>query len=58
MITKAGEKGTINLMKVVPLAGGVVGGAFDSFFVRTCGKAAKKIFIVQEEEDPQRGVVP
>lgn len=44
LITKAGEKGAINLMKMVPLAGGVVGGTFDGFFVRDCGKRAKKLF--------------
>lgn len=44
LITKAGEKGIINLMKLVPLVGGVVGGTFDGIFVNSCGKAAKKIF--------------
>lgn len=44
LITKAGEKGAINLMKMVPLVGGVVGGAFDSLFVNSCGKTAKKHF--------------
>ena len=44
LITKAGEKGVINLMKLVPLVGGIVGGTFDGMFVNTCGKTAKKIF--------------
>ena len=43
LITKAGEKGAVNLMKIVPLVGGVVGGTFDSIFVNSCGKTAKKI---------------
>ena len=44
LITKAGEKGVINLMKLVPLVGGIVGGTFDGMFVNTCGKSANKIF--------------
>jgi len=41
LITKAGEKGVINLMKIVPLVGGVVSGAVDSQFVNSCAKTAK-----------------
>jgi hypothetical protein len=44
LITKAGEKGVINLMKLVPLVGGVVGGTFDGMFVNTCGQTAKNVF--------------
>ncbi|PSB11688.1 hypothetical protein C7B62_04645 [Pleurocapsa sp. CCALA 161] len=44
LITKAGEKGAVNLMKMVPLVGGVVGGTFDGIFVNSCGKTAKKLF--------------
>lgn len=44
LVTKAGEKGIINLMKLVPIAGGVVGAGFDGWFVNTCGNTAKKIF--------------
>lgn len=43
LITKAGEKGVVNLMKMLPLVGGIVGGTFDSVFVNSCGKTAKKI---------------
>lgn len=45
LVTKAGEKGVVNLMKIVPLVGGVVGGTFDSLFVKSCGKAATKMFV-------------
>lgn len=44
LITKAGEKGVINLMKMVPLVGGVIGGTFDGLFVNACGNTAKKVF--------------
>jgi EcsC protein family len=45
LITKAGEKGVVNLMKFVPLVGGVVGATFDSFFVNGCGQASKALFL-------------
>lgn len=44
LITKAGEKGVINLMKMLPLIGGVVGGTFDGIFVNSCGNTARKVF--------------
>ncbi len=44
LVTKAGEKGVVNLMKFVPLVGGVVGAGFDSTFVNRCGKTAKGLF--------------
>ena len=44
LITKAGEKGVVNLMKMVPLVGGVVGGTFDGIFVNSCGKTVKTVF--------------
>jgi hypothetical protein len=44
LLTKAGEKGVVNLMKFVPLVGGVVGAGFDSTFVNRCGKTAKGLF--------------
>ncbi len=44
LVTKAGEKGALNLMKVVPIAGGVIGGAFDAGACRIVGMQAKKLF--------------
>lgn len=44
LITKAGQKGAVNLMKMVPLAGGIVGGVFDAGACRVVGKQAKRIF--------------
>ena len=44
LITQAGEKGVVNLMKMLPLVGGVVGGTFDGIFVNSCGKTAKTVF--------------
>lgn len=44
LITKAGGRGAINLMKGVPVVGGVVGGAFDATACRVVGKNAKRLF--------------
>lgn len=44
LVTKMGEKGVINLIKLVPIAGGVVGAGFDATFVNLCGNTAKNIF--------------
>ena len=45
LITKVGEKGVINIMKMLPLVGGVIGGTFDGIFVNSCGSTAKKVFV-------------
>jgi hypothetical protein len=45
LITKAGEKGAINLMKGVPFIGGLVGGTFDAAACRIVGRNAKKLFM-------------
>jgi EcsC protein family len=44
LVTKAGEKGVVNLMKAVPVCGGVIGGIFDGMSVNACGHAAKAVF--------------
>ena len=44
MMTKAGERGAINLVKVVPVLGGVLGGAVDGGMCAVVGNAAKYTF--------------
>lgn len=44
LVTKAGERGAVNLMKAVPLVGGVVGGAFNAVTCRQVGRVAMKLF--------------
>lgn len=44
LLTKAGEKGAVNLVKMVPLAGGFIGGAFDAAACRVVGRQAKNLF--------------
>lgn len=44
LVTKAGSTGVINLSKVVPILGGVVGGSVDAASTRTVGAVAKRAF--------------
>lgn len=48
LVTKFGTKGAINLGKMVPLVGGVVGGGFDFFSTKAVAKNAYKTFIMKE----------
>lgn len=45
LFTKFGEKGVINLGKMVPLAGGFIGGTFDSVTTNTIGNVARNTFL-------------
>ncbi|WP_312583205.1 EcsC family protein [Atlantibacter hermannii] len=45
LLTKFGEKGIVNLGKMVPLAGGVVGATFDGVTTNIIGNIARKTFI-------------
>ena len=45
LLTKFGEKGAINLCKAIPVLGGVIGGAVDSFSTYAIAKAAKAMFL-------------
>ena len=44
LITKAGEEGIINLTKVIPFVGGLVGGSVDAYTCRVVGRTARGIF--------------
>jgi len=44
LLTKAGEKGILNLVKAVPFMGGLVGGGFDAATCIAVGKVAKGMF--------------
>jgi EcsC protein family len=50
LVTKASEKGAIRLIQLVPIAGGLIGGAFDGTFVNSCGKFAKSTFSATTNE--------
>jgi len=45
LLTKFGEKGVINLVKIIPLFGGIIGGTMDSSGTWIIGKVAIKSFI-------------
>ena len=45
LVTKAGSRGAVNLIKGVPLVGGIVGGTFDAAATKVIGRTAKQIFI-------------
>ncbi len=47
-VTKFGQKGTVNLVKVVPFVGGVIGGSFDFVETKIIGDRAYKMFILGE----------
>lgn len=47
LVTKFGSKGVINLGKMVPLVGGVIGGTFDSVSTNIVGNVARRTFIEQ-----------
>lgn len=49
LVTKVGEKGTINLTKAVPLVGGVIAGALDGFTTNVVGNTARDIFLNDKE---------
>jgi hypothetical protein len=50
LITKAGEKGAINLVKGIPFVGGVIGGGVDGYYCRRVGKTAKRLFYCPDAE--------
>jgi len=56
LLTKAGQKGIINLTKLIPVAGGIVGGAFDLVTCQTVGRIAKKVFQPVENSESPTGV--
>ena len=44
LVTKFGQKGVVNIVKMVPLVGGVIGGGFDAITTGTIGKITKEVF--------------
>lgn len=44
LVTKAGKTSIVNLTKIVPVIGGVIGGTFNAIGTLAVGKAAKRCF--------------
>lgn len=53
LVTKAGEKGVVNLTKLVPLVGGPIGAAVDGVSCKTIASYAMRIFELQEHTAPR-----
>lgn len=51
LVTKFGTKGVVNLGKLVPVAGGVIGGGMDFAATKAIGNNAIKMFIAGEVPD-------
>jgi hypothetical protein len=45
LVTKFGSTGAINLGKMIPVAGGIIGAAFDGVTTNAIGNAARDTFI-------------
>lgn len=45
LLTKFGETGVVNLGKMIPIAGGLVGGGFDLVTTKIIGKVSKEAFV-------------
>lgn len=50
LVTKAGTTGIINITKLVPLVGGVIGGVFDGVTTNIIGNKARDMFISISED--------
>ncbi|MBQ8084184.1 MAG: EcsC family protein [Clostridia bacterium] len=48
-LTKFGEKGVVNLGKMIPVVGGIIGGGVDLFGARIVAKRAYKMFILEDQ---------
>lgn len=50
LVTKAGEKGVINLTKMVPVLGGAISGTFDAVTTNLIGNRARDLFLSIEDK--------
>jgi uncharacterized protein (DUF697 family) len=58
LLRMAGEKSSVNLMKGVPLIGGIAGGTVDAVGCRIVGKHARKLFETAENSGAPKKRVP
>ena len=54
LLTKAGEKGIINLSKMVPVFGGVFSGTFDTLSTKVVGECAQRFFAPKRSRRKKR----
>jgi EcsC family protein len=50
LVTRFGEKGLLNLSRLIPFAGGIVGGGFDASSTLAIGTVAQKMFITLDAQ--------
>ena len=58
LLRMAGQKSSLNLMKGVPIIGGIAGGTFDAIGCRIVGKHARKLFETPESSDAAKKRAP
>lgn len=51
LVTKFGQKGLVNLGKMIPVVGGIVGGGFDASSTLAIGTVARRMFIAEDGVD-------
>ena len=54
LLRMTGQKSSVNLMKGVPLIGGIAGGTLDAVACRVVGKHARRLFETSESSDAPR----
>ena len=57
LLTRLGALGAVNLTKVVPILGGVIGGGLDAASTRVVGQVAKRVF-VRKDQPPEADMAP
>ncbi|MDT7953038.1 MAG: EcsC family protein [Acetobacteraceae bacterium] len=50
LVVRLGAAGAVNLTRLVPLLGGVIGGGLDAASTRVVGRMAKRVFVRREPE--------
>jgi hypothetical protein len=53
ILTKFGEKGVLNLGKMIPLVGGFIGGGADAYYCNKVGNTAQEIFVKTSKSSKQ-----
>ncbi|MBP7284105.1 MAG: EcsC family protein [Leptospiraceae bacterium] len=56
LLTKFGTTGIVNLGKMVPIIGGIVGGGFDAVSTKTIGSVTIKAFLSEKNDESFEGV--
>ena len=52
LVARLGAAGAVNITKVVPLLGGVIGGGLDAASTRVVGRMAKRVFVRRDVAPP------